>query len=69
LKQERITQSIPEIKVIAETTIFGQHRTVAIYDAPDEETMFKSLVPYLEITTTKIMPAMTPEDTMKLVKS
>ena len=59
----------PEIKVLAEATMFGQHRAVQICDSPDEKTLFKALIPYLEITTMKIMPAMTPDDTIKLVKS
>ena len=57
----------PELKVISEVTLFGQHRGIMIFDSPDEKTVFKSLVPYLQVMTLKVMPALTIDDSVKLV--
>ena len=55
-----------EIKILAEAVLFGQHKNVSIYDAPDEKTLFKWFVPFLQLLTFKVIPALKPEDAMNL---
>jgi hypothetical protein len=49
-----------EINFLAQATLFGQHKLVSIVDAPDEKTIFKWMVPFLQIMTFKAVPAMSP---------
>jgi hypothetical protein len=66
--EARKKTTIPSaIKVIAELSLFGQHKGIFIYDSPDEKTLFKALTNYLQISTMEITPAVTPEDSIDIV--
>ncbi|UCH02734.1 MAG: hypothetical protein JSV20_02815 [Candidatus Bathyarchaeota archaeon] len=59
----------PEIKVQAEVTLLGQHKSISIYDSPDEKTLFKYIVPLLQLyTSIKITPAATTEEHVKMLQ-
>jgi hypothetical protein len=55
-----------EIKILGEAVLFGQHKNVSIFDAPDEKTLFTWFVPFLQLITFKVIPALKPEDAMNL---
>ena len=55
-----------ELKILAEAQLFGQHKTVAIVDAPDEKTIFKWMVPFIKIMNFKAIPAVSNEESMKI---
>lgn len=56
----------PEIKTLAEAVLFGQHKLIGVYDAPDEKSVFKAFAPYLGITNFTVMPATTVDEGIKI---
>ena len=58
----------PEIKTLGEAVIYGQHKVIGLYEAPDEISMFKALTPYVGHATFKVTPATTVEDAIKIYR-
>ncbi len=56
-----------EIKLLAEGVLFGQHKSILIVDAPDEKTVFKWMVPFLQFAHYETWPATSYEDAVKIV--
>jgi hypothetical protein len=55
------------VEVLAEATLFGQHKYIGIWEATDEKAVFKALAPYLGITFCEVIPAVTPDEAIKIV--
>jgi len=56
----------PGIQVIGRYVLIGRHTSVAIIDAPDEESLIKLVGPFSSLGTARIAPAMRIEDALKI---
>ncbi len=67
--QIRLDNPMPsEIKTLGEAVLYGQHKVMGLYEAPDEVAMFKALTPYVGHATFKVIPAVTVEDAIKIYR-
>jgi len=53
---------------LGEAVIYGQHKVVGLYEAPDEIAMFKALTPYAGHAMYKVQPAITVENAIKIFR-
>ena len=56
----------PEVKVINGSLLIGRHMSVAIFDAPSEESLIKITAPFSNFGVAHIAPAMQIEDALKV---
>jgi hypothetical protein len=54
-----------EVKVIGRYLLIGRHLSVAIFDAPSEESILKVTYPFGEIGIAHVAPALPLEDALK----
>jgi hypothetical protein len=54
-----------EVKVIGRYLLIGRHLSVAIFDAPSEESILKITYPFGEIGIAHVAPALPLEDALK----
>lgn len=58
-----------EVKLIGRYLLIGRHISVAIFDAPNEESILKITYPFREIGVPHIAPALPLEDAIKLMEN
>ena len=58
-----------EVKLIGRYLLIGRHISVAIFDAPNEESILKITYPFREIGVPHIAPALPLEDALKLMEN
>ncbi len=56
-----------EVKLIARYLLIGRHISVAIFDAPSEESILKITYPFREIGVPHIAPALPLEEAMEMM--
>jgi hypothetical protein len=56
----------PEVKLISRYLLIGRHVSVAIFDAPDEESLIKIVGPFSGFGVAHVNPAMKLEDALKV---
>jgi hypothetical protein len=57
-----------EVKLIARYLLIGRHISVAIFDAPSEESILKITHPFREIGVPHIAPALPLEEAMEMME-
>lgn len=57
-----------EVKLIGRYLLIGRHVSMAIFDAPDEESILKITYPFREIGVPHINPALPLEDAMEMME-
>jgi hypothetical protein len=57
-----------EVKVIGRYLLIGRHISVAIFEAPTEESVLKITHPFREIGIAHAAPALTLEDALKMME-
>ncbi len=57
-----------EVKLIARYLLIGRHISVAIFDAPSEESILKITYPFREIGVPHIAPALPLEEAMEMME-
>ena len=57
-----------EVKLIGRYVLIGRHISVAIFDAPSEESILKITCPFGDIGIAHVCPALPFEDAMKLME-
>jgi uncharacterized protein with GYD domain len=55
-----------EVKMIGRYLLIGKHTSVAIFEAPDEETLIKIVGPFAGLGVAHIHPAMPLEEALKV---
>jgi uncharacterized protein with GYD domain len=55
-----------EVKVHQRYLLIGRHMSVAIFEAPDEQSILKITAPFSSFGVAHIAPAMTIEDAVKM---
>jgi len=55
-----------EVKVIDRYLLIGRHKSVAIFDAPDEESLLKITAPFSSLGVAHIAPAMRLQEAIKV---
>jgi hypothetical protein len=58
-----------EVKLIGRYLLIGRHISVAIFDAPSEESILKITYPFREIGVPHIAPALPLDDALKLMRN
>jgi uncharacterized protein with GYD domain len=56
----------PEVKVINRYLLIGRHMSVAIFEAPSEESLIKITAPFSNFGVAHIAPAMQLEDAIRV---
>jgi uncharacterized protein with GYD domain len=56
-----------EVKVIGRYVLIGRHMSVAIFDAPNEETLLKITGPFSTLGVAHIAPAMPLEEAIQVI--
>ncbi len=57
-----------EVKLIARYLLIGRHISVAIFDAPSEESILKITYPFREIGVPHIAPALPLEEALEMME-
>jgi hypothetical protein len=57
-----------EVKLIARYLLIGRHISVAIFDAPSEESILKITFPFKEIGVPHIAPALPLEEALEMME-
>jgi hypothetical protein len=55
-----------EVKVIHRYLIIGRHKSLAIFDAPNEEAILKITAPFSTLGIAKVMPIMPLEEALEV---
>jgi uncharacterized protein with GYD domain len=55
-----------DVKVIHRYLVIGRHMSMAIFDAPDAESLLKITAPFSSLGVAKIMPVMPLEEAIKV---
>jgi hypothetical protein len=55
-----------DVKVIHRYLIIGRHKSLAIFDAPNEEALLKITAPFSGLGVAKLMPIMPLEDALEV---
>lgn len=58
-----------EVKLMGRYLLIGRHTSVAIFDAPDEESILKITFPFREIGVAHIAPALPLEDALGMMEN
>ena len=56
-----------EVKLIRRYLLIGRHVSMAIFDAPDEESILKITYPFREIGVPHLNPALPMEDALEMM--
>ncbi len=56
-----------EVKLIGRYLLIGRHVSMAIFDAPDEESILKITYPFREIGVPHLNPALPMEDALEMM--
>ncbi len=57
-----------EVKLIGRYLLIGRHLSLAIFDAPNEESILKITYPFGEIGIAHVAPALPLEDALKMME-
>jgi len=57
-----------EVKLIGRYLIIGRHISVAIFDAPHEESVLKITFPFKDLGVPHVAPALPLEDALKMME-
>jgi hypothetical protein len=57
-----------EVKLVARYLLIGRHISVAIFDAPSEESILKITYPFREIGVPHIAPALPLEEALEMME-
>lgn len=57
-----------EVKLIGRYLLIGRHVSMAVFDAPDEESILKITYPFREIGVPHINPALPLEDAIEMME-
>ncbi|MDD1673911.1 MAG: GYD domain-containing protein, partial [Methanomicrobiales archaeon] len=55
-----------EVKVIDRYLLIGRHKSIAIFEAPDEESLLKITAPFSSLGVAHIAPAMRLEEAIRV---
>ncbi len=56
-----------DVKVIGRYLLIGRHMSVAIFDAPSEETVLKITYPFRELGVAHVNPALPLDESLKMM--
>jgi uncharacterized protein with GYD domain len=57
-----------EVKLIGRYLLIGRHMSVAIFDAPDEESILKITYPFRDLGVPHIAPALPLEEALEMME-